>query len=187
MSHKSLKMLGTVGAIAASAAFAATPAQAQVYDRGNAAERIIGGILNGVLNGGRSYDYGRYPQGNYGYGNYGINERQAVDRCARQVEYRLDREYDRRDNRRYNRYDNYRRYDHGARVTGVTNVQRTRRGLTVYGVASTGYQQAYRGRNVQAVSDLRWNCDIDRNGRIRDTDVDRVSRNYNDRNRYYRY
>ena len=185
MSHNKLKMLGTAGAIAASAAFAATPAQAQVYDRGNAAERIIGGILNGVLNGGRNYNYGRYPQGNYGYGNYAVNERSAVDRCARQVEYRLDREYDR--NSRYNRYDNYRRYDHGARVTGITNVQRTRRGLKVYGVASTGYQQGYQGRYGQAVSDLRWNCDIDYNGRIRDTDVDRVSSNSYNRNRYYRY
>ena len=179
-----MKKLGVAGAIAASAAFTAAPAQAQVYGGNNTAERIIGSILNGVLNGGRSYDYGRYPNGNYGYNNYGVNERSAVDRCARAVEMRLDREY--RDSRydRYNRYDNnYRRYDHGARVTGITNVRRTRSGLTVYGVASTGYSNYNSRYGNQAVSDLTWNCDIDYRGRIRDTDVDRRQTS----NRYYRY
>ena len=193
MAINKLKVFGTAGALAASAAFAATPAQAQIFPgSGGTAERVIGTILNGVLNGGRSYNYGAYPQGNYGYGNYAINERSAVDRCARQVEYRLDREYrDNRYNSQYNnRYDpynrSYQRYDHGARVTGITNVQRTRSGLRVYGVASTGYSP-YQGQYGQAVSDLRWNCDIDRNGRIRDTDVDRVNTRYTQRNPYYRY
>ena len=189
---KTMKMLGVAGVAAATAALTATPAQAQYYpQQGDVAERVIGTILNGVLNGGRSYRYGQYPQGNYGYNNYG-GERAAVDRCARAVESRLDRTYDRR-NSRYDRYDpygygQYQAYQHGARVTGITSVRRDRRGgLTVYGVASRGYANA--GYGQQAVSDLKWTCDIDRYGRIRDTDVDRrstrdIRRDYQ-RNPYY--
>ena len=182
--NKIKNSLGVIGAIATSAIFA-TPAHAQ--STGDVVEGVIGTILNGVLNGGRSYDYGRYPQGNYGYGSYGMNERQAVNRCASAVEQRLAREYRRsRDDYRYGNYG----YDHGARVTGVTNVRRTRDGMTVYGVASTGYDRGasdrygrYDNRYARPVADLEWDCKIDRRGRIRDTDVDRIS----SRHRNYRY
>ncbi|MCJ8190697.1 hypothetical protein [Sphingomicrobium aestuariivivum] len=192
-----LKMIGMAGAMAASAAFAATPAQAQYYPNGgDNTVRVLGTILNGVLNGGRTYGYGQYPGGNYGYQNYG-GERAAVDRCARAVESRLDRSYDR--NRRYDRYNRYdpygygngyQAYNHGARVTGITNVRRDRRGnLKVYGLASRGYANS--GYGQQAVSDLKWKCEIDRYGRVRDTDVDRrssreIARDYQRYNPYQR-
>ncbi|MCJ7421604.1 hypothetical protein [Sphingomicrobium astaxanthinifaciens] len=178
---KTFRMLGLAGAAAATAAFAATPAQAQYYPdhRGTTAERVIGTILNGVLNGGRTYGYGQYPSGNYGYHDYARSNRAAVDRCARAVESRLDRRYDRR--RGYDAYDpygygqGYQTYRHGARVTGITSVRRDRRGgLKVYGLASRGYAGGPYGQ--QAVSDLKWDCEIDRRGRIRDIDVDRRSR-----------
>ncbi|WP_265564436.1 hypothetical protein [Sphingomicrobium arenosum] len=180
-----IKMLGIAGAAAATVAFAAAPAQAQYYpnypDRGDRTVRVLGTILNGVLNGGRTYGYGQYPSGNYGYNQYGMNDRAAVDRCARAVEARLDREYDRRSRYdRYNRYDpysygnGYQAYNHGARVTGITTVRRERDGdMKVFGLASRGYANS--GYGQQAVSDLKWNCKIDRRGRIRDTDVDRRS------------
>ena len=74
------------------------------------------------------------------------------------------------------------------RVTGITKVKRTSYGHKVYGVASAtdGYSP-YEGRYGRYSRPMyEWDCEIDRRGRIRDIDVDRVkSRDYDDRYRRY--
>ena len=117
----------------------------------------VGQAINGVIG---ALRYGTYPYGNYGYGNnygYGYGPTSdAVDRCARAVESRL------------NGYGYNNRYAQGGgRVTGITRVDpRGNGGLRVWGVASTysgyGYGQPTIG----------WDCKIDRYGRVTDTNLD---------------
>ncbi|MCM8557614.1 hypothetical protein [Sphingomicrobium sediminis] len=178
---KFLKMaVPAAGMIAASAALA-SPAQAQGYDRdGRAAERIVGAVLSEVL-GGQPYYRDRYDR----YDRRGIRgEREAVDRCARRVDARILRDY-------------RGRYGPGGQVTDITHVERTRYGWKVYGTATSGrnvygydrysrYDRNSRyNRYDRRGGDLNWNCEIEYNGRIRDTDVDRNDR-YDDR-RYRNY
>ena len=145
----------------------AAPAQAQYYPP----PQNQGGILGAIIN---SYQYGRYPYGNYGYNQYG-QQRFGIDRCARAVEQRLNRGA----SNWYQGY-NYNRYRNFGRVEGITRVQRKDYGLKVTGVASSGFggYQGYGRSNYgtygyHAGADLRFECKVTRNGRIRDIDIKR--------------
>lgn len=150
-----------------------SPANAQYYPP--APERP-GGILGAIIH---SYQYGRYPYGNYGYNNYG-DQRYGVDRCARAVEQRLNRQ-----STGWYRGTNYRRYRNFGRVEGITRVERKSYGLKVWGVASSGYggyqgwnRPGYGSYGYHAGADLRWECKVNRNGRIRDIDIKRRPANW---------
>jgi len=156
----------------------ATPAAAQ-YGSGYGSNNPVGQIVNSI------FGYGRYPYGNYGYNQYG-NQSSAVDQCARAVEARLSGGrggYYGYGNQGYgNRYGNqgYGNRGYGGRVQGVTRVERKNYGLKVWGVASSGYQ-GYSGYNrggygtygYSAGADLKWDCEVNYDGRIRDIDVSR--------------
>lgn len=169
MSIFSKVLAGTAG-IAALIGLAG-PAAAQYYPNygyqgygynnngyGNNVGNAVGQAINGVLG---ALRYGQYPYGNYGYGNnaygnngYGYANNDAVDRCTRAVEGRLN-------------YQNGYGYGSGGRVTGITRIDpRGNGGLRVWGVASTytgyGYGQPTIG----------WDCTIDRYGRVTDTNFD---------------
>ena len=170
-------ILISLGGIAALAGVAA-PAAGQYYPP-PPPQQQPGGILGAIIN---SYQYGRYPYGNYGYNQYG-NERYGVDRCARAVEQRLNgynnNWYGGRDDRRYNRYRQF------GRVEGITRVDRKSYGLKVYGVASSGYggydgwnRPGYGNYGYGAGADLRFECKVYSNGRIRDIDIKRRSANW---------
>ncbi|MBB3764393.1 hypothetical protein [Sphingomicrobium lutaoense] len=191
MSIKKKLFIGAAG-LTAAAGMAAVPAQAQYYpnsgyNNNNTTGQVVGAIIRGILGAG---NYGSYPYGNYGYGDrygYGMSERTAVDRCARAVEARLNHQgrygaYDRY-NSRYDRYgyDNYRGH---ARVAGITDVRRKSYGLKVYGVAMSGHSASQydrynrHGYGYNTAPDLKWDCKIDRSGRIRDIDIERNDRRY---------
>jgi hypothetical protein len=140
----------------------------------------VGQIVNSI------FGYGRYPYGNYGYNQYG-NQSTAVDQCARAVEARLSGYrggYYGYGNVPYGGgYGNQYGYNQGyggGRVQGVTRVERRNYGLKVWGVASSGYQ-GYSGYNRNgygtygygAGADLKWDCQVNYDGRIRDIDVSR--------------
>ncbi|QDP19181.1 hypothetical protein [Sphingomonas xanthus] len=141
----------------------AGPASAQYQQRSGG---IGSAIVDSVLG------YGRYPYGNYGYNNYG-RERYGIDRCARAVEARLNRQ------RGWYSGNQYRRYGNG-RVQGITRVERKKYGLKVWGVASSGYggyqgwnRPGYGNYGYHAGADLRFECKVYRNGQIRDIDIKR--------------
>ena len=78
----------------------------------------------------------------------------------------------------------------GGQIAGITRVeQRSNGGVKVYGVAMTNGRyssyRGYQGRSSAAYPDLRFNCKIDRAGRVYDVDIDRLSYNRNDY--YYGY
>lgn len=156
---------------------------------------VLGTILDSLL-GGR-----RYAQ----------NDRQAVEQCVRAVEYRIntrgfDNQRGRYQNYGYGQgYNNQYRNYQGARVVSVTDVdRRSNGGLRIRGLASSGAAPAYgygnqgygygnqgygygnqgygygnQGYGQQA--DARFNCNVDRFGRIIDIDARRVSNS-----QYYR-
>lgn len=215
MPSKFKTLIAAGAGIAAASAFA-TPAAAQAYPYGYGGNQgVLGAIINGVLGAGQ---YGRYPYGNQGYGAYGMNQRQAVDQCARTVENEINRRtganYGRYNNGRYtNGYDNgryngyntgygydqrardggrvpdqyrtdpyvqqYGTYGGNARIAGITDVNRKGRGLKVKGVAMSGQYAANYGRygrqgyGYDQRPDIKWTCEIDYNGRIRDIDIRR--------------
>ena len=162
--------------LAAGATFAlgaAVPAEAQYYPPPSNQGGILGAIVN-------QYRYGQYPYGNYGYNMYG-NERFGIDRCARAVEQRLNRNS-------YNFYqgNNYSRYRNFGRVEGITRVEKKSYGFKVTGVASSGWggyqgynQRGYGTYGYQAGADLSWTCKVYRSGQIRDIDVRRRAYNWN--------
>lgn len=131
-----------------------------------------GGIVGAIIN---QYRYGQYPYGNYGYQQ--ARDRQAVDQCARAVETRLSgRSYGNwgYGGQRYNRYRN------AGRVEGITRVERRNNGVKVWGVASSGWggydgyqRQNYGSFGYHAGADLKWDCRVDRRGRVRDVDITR--------------
>lgn len=197
-----------VGGAGLAALAAAAPAAAQYYpgypgggygypggsygNPGYGGGNVVSSILNSIL-GGRSY---------------ASNERYAVEQCVRAVEHRintrgLDNEGGRHRNYGYGYgYDN--RYGGGymgARVTSVSHVQRrSNGGLKVYGYASTGGQgghpygygnpgygydrYGYGNYGYNMPADARFDCTIDRYGRI--TDID-AKRNYSGQYPYRRY
>lgn len=135
------------------------------------------GILGAIIN---SYRYGQYPYGNYGYNQYG-QQSYAIDRCARAVEQRLNgNSYNwGYQGRQYSRYRNH------GRVEGITRVERKSYGLKVWGVASSGWggyqgwnQRGYGNYGYGAGADLKWDCEVNRNGGIRDLDIKRRPSNW---------
>ena len=183
----SLKMKILAGAAGLAAAVGvATPAAAQYYPQpsygyGNNQGGVLGAIVNQV------FGYGQYPYGNYGYNQYG-NQRMGIDQCARAVEARLNgggygnwgyQGWNGRNDNRYGGGYNNNRYG-GGRVLGITRVERKSNGVKVYGVASSGYggydgynRYGYGTYGYNAGADLKFDCRIDRYGRIRDVDINR--------------
>jgi hypothetical protein len=161
MSVTKIVLIGAAGFAAVAALEMPAAAQYPQPGYGNP----VGQVINNILG------YGRYPYGNYGYNQYG-NQSSAVDQCARAVEARLN------GGRGYYGYGNqgYR----GGRVQGVTRVERKKYGLKVWGVASSG-NRGYSGYNrngygnygYSSGADLKWDCEVNNNGRIRDIDVSR--------------
>jgi hypothetical protein len=138
-----------------------------------------GGMIGQIID---AYRYGQYPYGNYGYNQYG-NQGAAIDRCARAVEARIN------GNSGYGNWGysgpGYNRYRNFGRVEGITRVVPKKDGFRVFGVASSGWG-GYQGYNrpgfgnygYSAGADLRWDCRIDRRGRISDLDVNRRNPNW---------
>ena len=191
-----------LGGAAVAAMTAAAPAAAQYgypgyggaypgYGYGNQGGGVIGSILNQIL-GGRSY---------------GQNERYAVEQCVRAVEYRINTRGLDNEGGRYRQYgygygynNGYANNYQGARVVSVNQVsRRSDGGLKVYGYASTGMptrggnygyngygydNYGYGQYGYQQQADARFNCSIDRYGRIRDIDAER---NYGGNYPYRRY
>lgn len=168
------------GGIVAATLFAAAPAAAQYYPGypygggygygGN----VVGQVINQVLGGG----YGQ------GYGGYGANSQVVVNQCVNAVQARLARNYN------YGGYGapgyggyggyGYNSYAYGqARVLGISRVEpRSRGGLTVRGVATSGMNMGYGGYGGQQPVDLTFKCSTDYRGYITDVDIDRAEVNY---------
>jgi hypothetical protein len=196
------------GAAGLAALTAAAPAAAQYYPGypggggygypggGYGSGNVINDILGQIL-GGRSYN---------------SNQRYAVEQCVRAVEYRINTRGLDNEGGRYRQYGYGYGYNNaygngymGARVTSVTQVTpRSNGGVKVYGYATTGMNSGYGGYNpygygnqgygydrdgygqygYQGQVDARFNCTIDRYGRI--TDID-AKRNYSGAYPYRRY
>jgi hypothetical protein len=180
------------GGIGLAALASAAPATAQYYPQpqpnygygqyGYGNQNPVGQIIGQILG------YGRYPYGNYGYNQYS-NQGAAIDQCARAVDARLNGyqgyygygnvpyqgQYGYGYNNRYN----------GARVQGITRIDRKSYGLKVRGVASSGYQgydgygrRDYGSYGYNAGADLSWSCEVRYDGRIRDIDISRRTANW---------
>ena len=175
-------LIGAAGVAVAAGGFAA-PAAAQYYPGygygGGTGNVIVGAILDSILRGGTQRGYGQYGYGG-GY-NYG-NERAAIDQCARAAEVRLNRSG-------YGDYYGGGGYNNaGYRIAQIERVERKSYGMKVWGIATAGgYQGNYGaygnygyGNNYGYASgpDYRFNCEVDRYGRIRDIDLDRLSNRY---------
>ncbi len=161
------KILTGAAGLAAVVGFA-SPAAAQYYPNygngySNQGGNVVGQILQGVLG------YGQYPYGNYGYNQ--VNQRQAVNQCARAVEARLN----------YGGSYGYNQgYGGGGRVLGVTRVERRNNGVRVRGVASSGggYGGGYGYNQGYGQADLSFSCKVDYRGRVTDVDLDRRNTSY---------
>ena len=164
------------GGVVAAALFAAAPAAAQYYP-GNPygggygyGGNVVGQVINQVLGGG----YGQ------GYGGYGANSQVVVNQCVNAVQARLNRNYGygAYGNTGYGAYGGM-NYSYGqARVLGISGVEpRSRGGLTVRGVATTGQGHAYNYGGQQPV-DLTFRCRTDYRGYVTDVDIDRAQSNY---------
>lgn len=191
MSALSKMLIG--GAGVAALVGVASPAAAQYYPSPygyNNGGGVVGAIINAI--GG----YGQYPYGNYGYGQ--TNDRYAVDQCTRAVDARLNRSgYGYGYGQPYGYANPGYANGYGARIAGITRIdRRSNGGLRIYGVAMSnaryggqygayGNQPYGYGYQNAAQPDLRFNCKIDRYGRITDVDINRVAYNQNDY--YYGY
>jgi len=197
-----------IGAGTAAAIFAvASPAAAQSYPYGYGQQNSGGGVLGAIVNA-VTGGYGQYPQGNYGYGQ--VSQRQAVAQCAAAAEQRLGGGYRQSGYGGYNGngyqggygnqgygnqgYGNQYGYaQSGARVVGITNVERRRNGgLRVTGVATSGQgyaQQGYYGNQGygnqgygqgygQQQADLRFTCRVNARGQVSDVNFNRAQQVY---------
>ncbi|MBW0144367.1 hypothetical protein [Sphingomicrobium clamense] len=124
---------------------------------------------------------------------YDRYDRRYDSRYDRRYDRRYDDRYDRRYDRRYgDRYErvpdryrtdpyvrNYGSFGGQARIAGITDVKRKGWGTQVKGVAMSGrYATNYnrydrRGYGYGQRPDIKWNCEIDRRGYIRDIDIKR--------------
>jgi hypothetical protein len=198
MTNVSKVLIGTPG-LAAALTFAFPAAAQQPYPYANQNSGVVGAIINSVTGGG----YGQYPQGNYGYGQ--VNERAAVGMCAAAAEQRINGNYRSQPGNGYNNgYPNngYQQgyangYNgEGARVLGITNVERRKYGsLKVSGVASSGrgygygnqgynnqgynnqgYNNGYNGQRAYPANqsaDLRFTCKVNSRGQVSDVNINR--------------
>jgi hypothetical protein len=184
MSSTKTIMIGSAG-LALTLAMAA-PAAAQAYYPPNSGG-VVGAIINSVTGG-----YGQYPMGNYGYQQ--VSQRALVQQCAVAAEQQLSGQYRGQGYGAYNGRGYQQGYgyqnDGGARVLGITSVERRGNGgLSVRGVATSGAygQQAYGQRgyrnqqgyaaNVQA--DLSFNCKVNARGQITAIKLARNAVRYN--------
>jgi hypothetical protein len=195
MTNMSKMLIGTAGFVTALAL--ASPAVAQQpysYPNQNG---VVGAIINSVTGGG----YGQYPQGNYGYGQ--ANKRAAVSMCAAAAEHRIGATYRGQPGYGYN--NGYPNNGHpqgyasgyngqGARVLGITNVERRNNGaLKVSGVASSGRGFAYgnqgynygndgqRSYAANQAADLRFTCRVNNRGQVSDVNISRNQAAYRGR------
>ena len=190
-----MKILTGAAGLAAAVGLA-TPASAQYYPQpgypqqgypqpgyGYGTQNPVGQVLGQILG------YGRYPYGNYGYNQYN-NQSAAIDQCARAVQQRLSGGYapyygnqgynNRGYGNPYNQGYGYNQGYAGGSVQGITKVERKSYGLKVWGVASSGYR-GYQGYNQRGYgnygysngADLKWDCEVNYDGRIRDIDINR--------------
>lgn len=197
-------LLGGAGFAALAAAAAPAAAQYPGYgypqtgyggQYGYGQQGVLGTILDSIL-GGRSY---------------GQNDRMAVEQCVRAVEYRINTRGFDNERGRYSQYgygygyDNQYRNYQGARVLQVTEVRRrSNGGLKVIGLATSGMnagygaygnQYGYGGQyggqygygqqyGYQGQADARFDCTIDRYGRITNIDANRYRGSYTPYRRY---
>ena len=173
--------IGTAGLALTLAA--AAPASAQ-YGYPQQGGGVVGAIVNAVTGGG----YGQYPMGNYGYQQ--TSQRALVQQCAAAAEQRLGANYRGQGYGAYNGnaygqqgygqqaygYQN----QSGARVLGITSVERRGSGLRVRGVATSGAygQQAYGQQGVNAQADLSFSCRVNSRGQITDVNIARNNARY---------
>ena len=160
------------GGVGLAALASAAPAAAQYYPGPGYGynNNVVGQVLGQILN--------PYGQG-YGY-NYGGNDRYLIDRCAGAVQQRI--------NSRYGGYQpygqqygyggyGYNNYGYGgARVLGISRVERGNRGLRVRGVATAGTTAGYGYGNpygYNQAGEFTFKCNVDYRGRITDIDLDR--------------
>jgi hypothetical protein len=174
------------GGIGLAALAGAAPAAAQYYPAPNYpypapspygyGQGGLGAIIDQLLGG------NRYA--------YGADQRFLVERCVAAVTNRIDRTY------ASNRYGypygqgGYGAYGYGygagrAQVLAITNIDRDRRELQVRGIATAnayggGYGGAYGSPYGygQPAGELRFRCDIDYRGRVRDIDLNRNRADY---------
>ena len=184
MTRLSRALIGTAGL--AAALTIASPASAQPYPYGNQNTGIVGAIINSVTGGGYrqypqgAYGYGQYPQSNY---DYGQTSQRAVGMCAAAAEQRISGNYRGQPGYGYNNGYAYNGYQQGysyngqgARVLGITNVERRNNGsLKVSGVASSGRGYGYNGQNAYAnqAGDLRFTCKVNTRGQVTDVNINR--------------
>ena len=167
------------GGVVAAALFAAAPAAAQYYPGypyGGYGGNPVGQVINQVRGGG----YGGYGQG------YGANSQVVITQCVNAVQARLSRSYG------YGGYGGYgggyQPYGYGnpynnaygqARVLGISRVEpRSRGGLTVRGVATTGRAGYAYNQGAQQPVDLTFKCSTDYRGFVTDVDIDNARVNY---------
>jgi hypothetical protein len=201
MTNLSRALIGTAG-LAAALTIASPAAAQQPYPYSNPNTGVVGSIVNAVTGNGYNqypqgaYGYGQYPQGNYGYGQ--TNQRNAVGMCAAAAEQRISGTYRGQPGYGYNNGYANNGYQQGyangngqgARVLGITNVQRRNNGsLKVSGVANSGrayaygnqgyynqgYNNGYNGQNVYAnqAADLRFTCKVNTRGQVSDVNISR--------------
>ena len=177
------------GGVVAAALFAAAPAAAQYYPGspygGYGTGNVVGQVINQVLGGGYGQGYGGYGQG---YGGYGANSQMVVSQCVNAVQARLGRNYN------YGGYGSpayggYGNNPYGqARVLGISRVEpRSRGGVTVRGVATSGMNVGYGGYGGQQPVDLTFKCSTDYRGYVTDVDIDRAQSNYGSNYGYQPY
>ncbi len=198
MTNISKIFIGTAGLAAALTIASPAPAQ-QPYPYANPNTGVVGAIINSVTAAVRPQGlrYGQYPQGNYGYGQ--TNQRAAVGMCAAAAEQRISGNYRGQPGYGYNNGYANNGYQQGyangyngqgARVLGITNVERRNNGsLKISGVASSGrgygynnqgynnqgYNNGYNGQNAYAnqAADLRFTCKVNTRGQVTDVNINR--------------
>jgi hypothetical protein len=198
MTNMSKIFIGSAG-LTAALTIAMPAAAQQPYPYPNQNSGVVGAIINSVTGGG----YGQYPQGNYGYAQ--ANERAAVGMCAAAAEQRINANYRGRPGNGYNNGYANNGYQQGyangyngqgARVLGITNVERRNSGsLKVTGVASSGrgygynnqgynnqgynnqgYNNGYNGQRAYPANqsaDLRFTCKVNSRGQVSDLNISR--------------
>jgi hypothetical protein len=198
MTTMSKIFIGSAG-LTAALTFALPAAAQQPYPYPNQNSGVVGAIINSVTGGG----YGQYPQGNYGYGQ--VNERAAVGMCAAAAEQRINGSYRGQPGNGYNNGYANNGYQQGyangyngqgARVLGITNVERRNSGsLKVTGVASSGrgygynnqgynnqgynnqgHNNGYNGQRAYPANqsaDLRFTCKVNSRGQVSDVNINR--------------
>jgi hypothetical protein len=196
MTNMSKIFIGAAG-LTAAVTIALPAAAQQSYPYGNQNSGVVGAIVNAVTGGG----YGQYPQGNYGYGQ--VNERAAVSMCAAAAEQRIGASYRGQPGYGYANNGYQQGYANGyngqgARVLGITNVERRNYGmLKVSGLASSGrafgyghqgynnqgYNNGNNGQRAYAnqAADLRFTCKVSGRGQVSDVNISRNQVSYRGR------